>query len=310
MLQDRFQSDEAAIQGGYEKQVGTAKWLDSPMIVSIETFSKCNARCEFCPYPQLDRIGARLPKKRVLALIDEVAGFPVAPARLNLSRVNEPFLDPDLFTYLEHACAVLPRTQLILFTNGQPLTDRVIDRLNATPTFNSLSVSFNEHDPETYYRVMGLRQDITRKRLKNLHRRAESGSLNFAVSISRVGLSSQEDIDFLDHCATEFPNFLAGSSARFDWVGTNTGIDVQIVPDSGCLQWFSLHILADGKPAFCCIDGVGDLKGSTIDTMALLDIYNIPAKRALRAALTSRRDVEMCRTCIHGMSSRAYMDHR
>ncbi|MFC4669483.1 hypothetical protein ACFO5X_13050 [Seohaeicola nanhaiensis] len=90
-----YAEGETAQQRLYANLREGDKWLDSPMIVSIETYAKSNAACTFCPYPDLERQGTRLDRYRVLALIDAVAGFARPPARLNLSRVNEPLLDPS-----------------------------------------------------------------------------------------------------------------------------------------------------------------------------------------------------------------------
>lgn len=301
-----FSQIESRLQNAYLRQVASQHWLDCPMVFSIETFSKCNAACEFCPYPSLERIGTKLPKQRVIALLDEAAAFPVPPARLNLCRVNEPFLDPDLFAYLDHAARVLPATGQVLFSNGQPLTDRVIDRLIAQPSFKSLTISFNEHERASYERVMQISYDLTLKRLDNLHARAARGDLNFSVALSRVGLSTPEDQDFMDWCAKRFPLFPASSAARFAWVGDAPATSGRAAPDAGCLQWFTLHVLANGRAAFCCIDGNAAGPAMHIDSYSLHEMYNIPAKRAHRETATSRRNVEGCETCIHGMTSASY----
>lgn len=301
-----YEEAEARIQKSYVSLVAGGKWLDCPMVVSIETYAKCNAACDFCPYPDMLRQGARLDQGRVMDLIEEVGRFARHPARLNFSRVNEPFLDPRLFDFLEQAARVLPNTALVLFSNGQTITDRVIDRLNTIPTFRSLSLSFNEHDPVRYQQVMGLDQSKTLARLRRLHERVQAGSVNFSVSLSRVGTSDADDRAFLDWCAQEFPAFPVGSSARFDWIGTDTAGVSGAAPDAGCAQWFSLHILADGQSAFCCIDGEGAADGMDSAQFSLSEIYNAPAKRRLREQIVSRRAVPGCATCPHGMPSLAY----
>lgn len=300
-----FSKQQETLRNTYSSHLESQKYLDYPMVVSIETFAKCNASCTFCPYVELDRINAKLDEDRVLALIDQVAAFKTPPLRVNFSRVNEPFLDPRLFNFLEYASRKLPDSNLVLFSNGQTLTDAVIDQLNALPTFKQLTVSFNEHDPAKYKQVMGLNQPLTLKRLKNLHERYVNGELKFNVSLSRVGDSTPEDADYLDWTKHVFPSFPASSHARFDWVGSGEG-EQTVAPDSGCLQWFTLHVLADGRAAFCCIDGVGSADDGHIDKVSLYEIYNHPAKKKLRLTQTSRRDVSICRRCIHGMPSDAY----
>ena len=279
------------------------KWLDTPRLVSIETFSKCNAACEFCPYPSLERIGARLPTETVLRIIDELATFDPMPRQLNFSRVNEPFLDNRLLDFMDYAAEKLRPTNLVLFTNGQPLTDKTVDRLNAVPTFKKLTVSFNEHLKKRYERVMKISYPLTRRRLDSLHRRAEAGELRFQVVLSRVGSSTQADFDYLDWCARYYPRFAVQSYARFAWLGTEDEKVRVPTPEIGCNQWFSLNILADGRDAFCSNDGFG--RSRTIADHSLLDLYNEPLKRRLREGALLRRDVAGCRDCPHGMPSLA-----
>jgi len=301
-----FRAAEASIRGHYASLVKNGMWLDCPMIVSIETYAKCNAACDFCPYPELLRQGERLETQRVIELINEVAEFPRHPQRMNLSRVNEPFLDPRIFEFLDYASRVLPQTELVLFSNGQTITDRTIDRLNAIATFKHLSISFNEYDAETYRQVMGLDQAKTLRHLRHLHERAQAGSTNFSVSLSRVGTSDAEDQIFLDWCRARFPLFPVASHARFNWVGMQTSHVTGEAPDAGCAQWFSLHVLANGQYPFCCIDGVGELQPEDNSGRPLLEIYNTPLKRRLRETITSRRQVKGCEGCLHAMPSLAY----
>ena len=304
--EDIYRQHEAEIDRGYRWLVEHGRWLDCPMIVSIETYAKCNASCEFCPYPTIERQGARLPPATVRALIDEIAGFSVPPQRLNFSRVNEPFLDPNLLDYMRHAAERLSATDLVIFSNGQTITDKVIDQLNEIATFRTLNISFNEHDAGRYQEVMGIDQAATLPRLRNLHRRFEEGTVRFNVTLLRVGTSSSADRAFADWCKAEFPAFPVFSSARFDWVDRSTSKMAHTAPDAGCSQWFSLHILADGQSAFCCIDGDGRVQPVRIGDRSLLAIYNQPEKRILRERATSRRQVPGCDGCIHGMPSAAY----
>lgn len=246
-----------------------------------------------------------------MRLLDEVATFAVHPARVNLSRVNEPFLDSNLFSYLDYASRILPKTELVLFSNGQALTDAVIDRLNALPMFRRLTISCNESDPVRYREVMGLDWDKTQPRIANLHQRYQAGTVRFDVSLSRVGTSTEADKAFLAWAKEVYPEFPAASHARFDWVGKETEGDAKrqlsFAPDAGCVQWFSLHILSDGNSAFCCIDGHGADRRYSIAKHGLLDIYNDPFKRRLRETVISRHDVPGCSTCRHGMPSNAYV---
>lgn len=167
-------------------------------------------------------------------------------------------------------------------------------------------ISFNDHDPDAYRAAMGLEYRLTINRLEHLHTRSVQRGLRFAVSLSRVGTSDDRDAAFEEFCRARFPSFGYSVSARFDWIGEETGGVSSMAPDSGCLQWFSLHVLSDGSEAFCCIDGSGHDSPRSDVHGRLLELYNAPSKRRLRERVFSRRKVMGCQTCVHGMPARAY----
>lgn len=304
--QGNLELAERRIHEQYTNEVHSGRWLDYPKIVTIETFCKCNGRCTFCPYTHIDRIGSKLSDACVCKMIDEVSKFPVFPERLNLCRVNEPFLDKRIFSFLAYANERLPETNLILFSNGSTITDKVIENLNKINNFKLLIISFNENDPRLYHNVMGLDYNATLKNIKNLHDRKINGELKFNVNISRVGTSNSMDSQFLAEMKKVFPHFASASSAKFSWVGVPNQNSGELTPNAGCAQWFSLHILANGKTAFCCIDGYGQEQQWSIYEKSLYDIYNLPVKRRLRENVISRKLIPTCRFCIHGMPSNAY----
>jgi hypothetical protein len=214
-----FSTNEKRLHQSYLTQQQSGRWLDYPMIVSIETYSKCNARCHFCVYQGLSRIDQHLSEDDVLGLVDQLAEFKIPPQRLNFSRVNEPFLDNRIFDFLRYANKRLPKTALILFTNGQTLLPDTVDRLNAIQNFKQLTISFNESNPDDYREVMGLDQQKTLKRLDHVAARHAAGKLHFKLGLSRVGSSDQRDDAFLAWCHQRFPGLPVSISAKFDWQG-------------------------------------------------------------------------------------------
>lgn len=84
----------------YQKHLDAlqSKYIDYPQVVSIETFAYCNAAFNFCPYPTLSRKGDMMPDSLVQKIIDDLGAIPKSsPFEINLSRVNEPFLDHQIF---------------------------------------------------------------------------------------------------------------------------------------------------------------------------------------------------------------------
>lgn len=286
----------AAYADGVQALRGT--YLDQPAVVSIETFAQCNAACGFCPYPDLTRKGARLDDEIVYRLLDEIAAFPQAlPIRINFSRVNEPFLDARIFDFCHYAERAIPHASLVFFTNGTPLNVRNISRLAELSRVAYLNVSFNDHRAAEYERVMQLPFAPTLAVLNRLHAAVSDGRLAFPITLSRVGDGTSADDEFIEWCANSYPLFEAHSDPRGDWMGARPNAEPADVPDVGCSQWMKLHVLADGREAFCCIDAEGQFGHGSVHEKTLLEIYNAPSRRALRTAMLSRRSVEACLKC-------------
>jgi hypothetical protein len=272
------------------------KYMDFPQWVSVETLALCNAACDFCHYPDMQRKGVRMPDEVFEFIIDDLTRI---PHRFGFTpvRVNEPFLDTRLFEFLRLACDRLPRADLYMVTNGTPLVDPVVDRLVALNRVKRLNISFNDHREAEYERAMQLRYGQTLARLDRLHERALAGELNFEVSISRVGDNTPADDAFIAWVRARWSAFGATSHPRADWTGA---VDISTdfkVPDVACAQWFKLNILADGKDAFCCLDPTGDHGYGSVPDRTPLELYNAPGKRELREKLTSRLDISVCRMC-------------
>jgi sulfatase maturation enzyme AslB (radical SAM superfamily) len=85
----------------YQSQVVALRdgpYMDFPAKVTVETMVLCNAVCDFCPYPVLERKGQIMPDSLIEKILCELEDIPNRPAfEVSLSRVNEPFLDTRIF---------------------------------------------------------------------------------------------------------------------------------------------------------------------------------------------------------------------
>lgn len=305
-VQPIYAQAETALRQRYVSQVQSRRWLDYPKTIQLETLARCNAACNFCPYPTLERIGARMTPQLVGRLLAEVASWPSHPLQIGFNGVNEPLLDKNLFEYMREASRLLPQTALKIHSNGQALTERAIDELDAIPTFFKLFISFNEYDPDKYRETMALDQAKTLERLSYLHERVARG-VSFSVGISRVGESDlREDQIFVDWCRQKFPLFSRVSvSSRFTWLGTLGRGAQELTPETGCDQWFNLAVDAEGLIQFCCVDPAGNPEYS-VHERSLYELYNVPERRAVRERVVFRREVDHCKYCTLHMPGQAY----
>ena len=285
-----YQASVRALQGAY---------LDFPAVLSIETLSLCNAACDFCPYPKLDRKNERMGDALISKILDDVAEIPGRPPfEVNLSRVNEPFLDTRVLDISEDIGRRFPEASQMFFSNGTPLTESTLLRISKLSKVAFLSISVNDHRPDRYEQIMQLPFARTLQKIALVHEMKTAGGLPFPVYLTRVGDGSSSDGEFLEWVKREFPGLSGLVTVRGDWMGAVPAQLVGLVPAVGCRQWFQLHFLSNGKSAFCCVDSDGRYGSGDVSSQhAIHEIYNAPDKRAMRLQLPSRLDVRECRAC-------------
>ncbi len=294
-------AEGSAIERSYGLRVlekSKSPYVDYPMRVGIETYAVCNAACDFCPYPTMKRKGQRMSDELLEKILNDLEEIPSdVHFSINPSRINEPFLDKRLLPLLERINQRFENAGIILFTNGSPLTESVLDRLACIDRIELLNVSFNDHRRDEYERVMKLPYDRTVEILDELHCRLVSGRFPIAPRISRVGDGTVVDGEFLDWCGSRWPGFRAMVSPRMDWMGKVQCGNFTMTPDVPCMQWFTLQILADGRDAYCCTDHDAEKGFGNIQNSTLLELYNHDQRRRLRVQLPSRRQVAACVNC-------------
>lgn len=265
--------------------------VEYPNEVSVETLALCNARCTFCPYPTMERKGERMSDDLLDKIVSEVISWR-RPVFFSPFKVNEPLLDARTIPLCERINREAPWIRLRIFSNGSALTPSKIEQIAKLRNVEHLWVSLNSHIPEEYERLMGLKFEITARRLDYLHEQ----DFPHQVVLSTVGYPNE---DFRRYCFERWPKFDSWALKRDAWLGE---IEPQAgdVPDSPCSRWFEMSITATGKTARCCMDSEGKYGFGDVKDSSLYDIYNQAEPRSWREALVSRKSVPVCSTCTYG----------
>lgn len=282
-----------------EQLYGT-RYIDYPMMVGIETLAVCNAACGFCPYPTMDRKGDRMSDGLVSKILSDMGDIPDDLAvDVNFTRVNEPFLDKRLFGFMDEYASRIRLGKIWLFTNASAINARNAAELAARPRIGYFLISFNDHRREEYERVMRIPFERTVANIDRLHVMLAGGELAFTPIISRVGDGSTADVEFEDWVRRRWPLFEHQVTHRFDWLGAVDLETYTAIPQAGCLQWFQVQILASGDVTHCAVDHDATHGYGRAQDTHLLDLYNLPERRSLRAERLLRSDVGVCRSCNH-----------
>jgi hypothetical protein len=282
----------------YVLKMKRTPYMNWPAHVHLETYALCNAACSFCPYPALLRQGEKMPDELIEKIINDLADIPrKLPFQLSPFKVNEPFLDKRLFDILHTINDKLPNANITLTTNASPLTPETLRRVLQVKNIGYLWISFNDHRPDEYEKVMKLPYRRTIKRLDALHARKAAGDIPFPVVLSRVGDNSAVDKEFCRWVASHYPKFDISIFQRGGWIG-QVDMDMNLdVPQVGCSRWFDLSITATGVVAHCCMDGQAAYPIGDTRKQHVLEIYNAPAYRALREKLVTRQEATPCNKC-------------
>ena len=291
--------DERSL-AAYQNQLEAMRrspYLDFPAHVHLETNALCNAACNFCPYPTLERRGSKMPDALITKIIDDLRDIPpTLPFQLSPFKVNEPFLDTRLFDVLAQINERLPNASLTLTTNASALTGKQLARLSGVRNLAYLWISMNDHRPAQYEATMKLPYRRTIERLRMIHAARASSRLALRIVLSRVGDASVDDFEFVRWVRNEFPLFEASVFQRGNWL-SQVDTPTEPAPSVGCARWFDLSITATGIVAHCCMDGAAEFPIGDVSRQHVLEVYNAPEYRRLREHTATRADASPCNGC-------------
>lgn len=273
------------------------KYLRQPFEVSIETLTLCNAACTFCPYPTLERKGARMDHNTLAAISIQLQDFTL-PFFLSPFKVNEPLLDAGLLPWLARVNARIPLARLRLFTNGSPLTPTKIIEIANLSNVEHLWISLNSVLPSEYKALMSIEFDITARKLDILHSLVSGKSFKHPVVLSRVIDPRNADRYFHKYCSIRWPAFKTFDIKRDGWLGFVDPWNPAI-PKTPCGRWWELSILSTGLVSLCCMDGKGEFPIGDASTESLLEIYNRGTWLERRELMASRAKYHPCSTCTY-----------
>lgn len=277
-------------------------FLDYPQFIHLETLAVCNAACSFCPYPDIERQGTRMPDQLIEKIIDDLTEIPPhMPLTIAPYKVSDPFIEKRLFSIIALINEKLPSAKITLITNGSTMTKKALQRVAALKNIKYLRVSLNDYRQAEYEQLMGIPFDKTLKQLDVLHDMVNANEFPHPVTIGRVREANRHDKHFLEYCQERYPAIPAFLYARNDWIGNvEERTSSPTAPDVGCNRWYHLSIVATGNVALCCMDGHDQWTIGDANNQNVLEIYNSKRYRDLREFNVSRlTTASPCNTCTY-----------
>jgi 8-amino-3,8-dideoxy-alpha-D-manno-octulosonate transaminase len=229
--------------------------------VEIETNSRCNRGCHYCPVAVDPRAGHEMPEDLFLSIVDQLAelGF---HGRFSPHFFGEPLLDPRLPRLMAEVRRRLPGARIVIYTNGDPLTPGKAQAL-LDAGVSLFIVTFEHGESEAFRKTRAaLPAKVLRRRFLVRH--------------------FTEDVK---------SPYNRGGSVLGD--RATLRLAVCHAPSS------TLVIDAWGKLKLCCNDYYGREDWGDLTKSRLADLWAMPAfKQTRRELLRGTFTKEICRVCV------------
>lgn len=126
-----------------------------PNNIQIETTSRCNAKCGFCPYPETSLTQPQGAMEQALfeKIVDEIAGYDVSLIQPFLN--NDPLMDRNILPRLRLLIRRNPAARVMITTNGYLLRPELAREL-AVIGLETIHISSNGLTADVYRETMGL----------------------------------------------------------------------------------------------------------------------------------------------------------
>jgi radical SAM protein with 4Fe4S-binding SPASM domain len=269
-------------------------YCDFPESLMVQTTTRCDAACVFCPYPAVRREiqHGEMSFTLFAKLMRECARHPEVRS-INLFLMNEPLLDPLIVDRCNFAKEQNPRAAICLWTNGCRLDEELARGLIGS-RLDAIGVSIHAMWPETYHQLTGRRDfEEVLARVTRFVKLRDQLRPNLRVEIRLVGvrqLLSQEEVDeavaYWSDLQIEGVHSLLGHVSRAGNVpGTYQVIHRKIRGCSDRMPYHMAAVVQNGDVVLCCMDWRREQVLGNIRDQSLASIWRSEQRRKVLAAL-------------------------
>lgn len=283
-----------------------SRFMNYPSAVSIETTGRCNAACNFCPHPGLERNKGVMSDEMFEKIISDLEQIPKDhPLVITPGVVNEPFMDKKFFPRLQMINERLPQARLTLFSNMNVMPKDFETQIISIRNIDYINVSFNAANANEYEAVMKIKFDRTVKNLKTLMSLNRQHKIfKIPVILSRVSDLTEADHRYASEVRAIFSEFKEGEDYLFKVKNRTNWLNKLDIPSTEvpvlqpCSAWYELYIHSDGHVPHCCMDSDASFSIGHIMKNSVLEIYNGPQFKHLREKSVSRGEAGFpCNQC-------------
>ena len=268
-----------------------------PKFIQMETVTKCNAKCPFCPQHEIARDPARMPEETWKKIVDDTRGWGITYRPF---LTNEPFVDkrqPEIVRYIKEND---PTARVEFNTNGELMTEDLgrelleagvdimrfsIDGFSA-PTYEPSRIGIK------YEKVL----ERTTRFLEIWDAEGYRDKCFTELRMIEVPENTHEIEDYRAYWGPKCTEVLITQMYQWPWTGQKRE-DVVLKP---CLKVLDeMFFYTDGDATICCWDVHGRGIIGNVNAESVGEIWESYAAATMRAVLDDgRRDLlQLCSRC-------------
>ena len=301
------QADQLPTKDPLSSNEAGARWhmpyTAKPKFIQMETVTKCNAKCPFCPQNEIVRDPARMPTETWRKIVADTRGWGITYRPF---LTNEPFVDnrmPEIVRYLKDND---PTARVEINTNGELMTEKLsVELLEAGVDIMRFSIdgfSRETYEPSRigidFTKVM----ERTRRFLELWDEGGYRDKVFTELRMIEVPENKHEVEAYRDYWGPLCNEVLITAMYQWPWTGQKRE-DVVLKP---CLKILDeMFFYTNGNATICCWDVHERAVIGNVNDQSVGEIWESYAVQCMRATLDDgRRDLlNLCSRC------NAYQDY-
>lgn len=272
--------------------------MNKPTMIQLESSTKCDAKCDFCPHSKLQRPGGEMSDATFEKILQGASNLDICEILLFLN--GEPLRFPRLFKWLqrlrEKNCATT------LFTNANALNlEKAEAIIGYSDVIRTVVFSLGGYDEKTYRDIMNLSYYRVRRNVENFCALNHEGKIKTAGHIPMYSRTA----GFIGEWTQLWKPIVgqAAATSMYNFAGLISDT-LELKEDDNhrrapCSRLNHITILHDGRVCLCCMDAEGDVILGDVNEQSLSEIYDSPFARHYRKLHAQGRfsELPLCRDC-------------
>ena len=295
------QADQILARGTLPLSNEAARWrmpyAEKPRFIQMETVTKCNAKCPFCPQNEIVRDPARMPAETWRKIVDDTRGWGITYRPF---LTNEPFVDnrmPEIVRYIKDND---PTATVEFNTNGELVTEKLGAALLEAGVdimrFSIDGLSREAYEPSR----LGVNYDRVMERTQRFLELWDEGGYRDKVftelRMIEVPENKHEIEAYREFWGPRCSEVLITQLYQWPWTG-QLREDVVLKP---CLKVLDeMFFYSNGNATICCWDVHERAVIGNVTEQSVQEIWESYAAGCIRATLNDgRRDlIHLCSRC-------------